>query len=85
MTRGGVTIEMPETELHLQTSGGVTNVPVPRLLINAQRRGHQQGAMSTPEAPLDQPSRTKTKGTAMTDVDTKEEAREEASHPDVEA
>ena len=43
MTRGGVTIEMPETKLHPQTSGGVTNAPVPRLLTNAPRRSHKQG------------------------------------------
>ena len=55
-TRGGVTNKMLAAELHLQTSSGVTNMLVPRLLTNAQRRSHPQGTASVPKAPLDQPS-----------------------------
>ena len=56
MTRGRVTSETPTAEFHLQTSGGVTSMPLPRLLADAQRRTHQQGAVSVLETPLDQPS-----------------------------
>ena len=84
VTRGGDTSEMPDTELHLQTSGGVTNAPVPGLLTDAQR-SHQQGTSNTPEAPLDQPSKVKTKGISMTNEDSKEGATDEAPNLNVEA
>ena len=76
---------MPSTELHPPTSSGVTDAPVPRFLTNTQRRSQVQGTMSILKAPLDQPSKAKTKGTTTTDKDNEEEATEEASYPNVEA
>ena len=85
MTGGGVTSEILNTELHPQASGRVTNAPVPRLFTNAQKQSHQQGTLSTPEAPLNKPSKAKTKGIPMTNEDSKEGATDEAPHPNVEA
>ena len=85
MTRGGVTSKMPDTELCPQTRGGVTNTPVPRLLTNTQRRSHQQDASGTTEAPLEQPSSMKTKGTMKTNEDHREGVTDETPLPNVEA
>ena len=56
MSRGRVTNKMLKTRLHLQTSSGVTNVLVPKLITDAQRMSHQQGMASVTETPLDQSS-----------------------------
>ena len=85
MTRDRVSIEMPAAKLYPQASSRVTNVPVSRLLTNAQRRSHHEGTASVPEAPLAQPSQAKTKGAVMKDVDTRDEATDEASSPSVKA
>ena len=47
MTGGRVTNYNKEIDYHPQTSGGITNAPVPGLLTDAQKRHHKQS--STPE------------------------------------